>query len=166
MTEQGQQVVTTLNRVPNGVSAWLTYDEFRVLRSLYARLENPLTETAPLSMNYVAMHEFLSRVAKLDIAETAASIHFNAFAMLRRGYKQEELTEAEYIKLRQLLEGAEEPDIDDMLLHDEGTHRAIYNYLTHGLAFSVAKGRGPAWHRAMRLVIAHEKRNANQLQRA
>jgi hypothetical protein len=165
MTEQGQQVVTTLNRVPNGVSAWLTYDNYQVLRSLYAALENPLTETGPLSVNYVAMHIFLSRVAKLDVPETAAAIHFNAFAVLRRGYVQEELTESEYRKLKQLLDGAESPDIGDMLLHEEGTHRAIYTYLTRGLSLSVAKGRGPAWHRATKLINAYEKRHGDALQR-
>ncbi|NJM52667.1 MAG: hypothetical protein HC846_04270 [Blastocatellia bacterium] len=163
MTEQGQKVVSTLNCVPQGMAAWLTYDQYQDLRSLYAALENPLTEIGPLSANYVAMHDFLLRVAKLVVPETAAAIHFNAFALLRRGYVQEELTEAEYTRLRQLLDGAEQPDIDDMTLHDEGTHRAIYNYLTRGFALSVAKGRGPAWHRATKLVNAYEKRNSSQI---
>ena len=103
MTEQGQQVVTTLSCMPEGVPAWLTYDQHQVLKSLYATLENPLAEIGPLSLNYVSMHNFLARVAKLDVPETAASIHFNAFALLRRGYKQEELTEAEYNKLHSLM---------------------------------------------------------------
>ena len=163
MTEQGQQIVATLNRVPNGIAAWLTYDEYQVLRTLYAALENPHTETGPLSTNYVAMHSFLSYVAKLDVPETVPAIHFNAFAMLRRGYKQEELTEGEYGKLRRLLSEAERPDIDDMELHEEGTHRAIYNYLIRGLALSVARGRGPAWHRANKLVTAHEQRKSNPM---
>jgi hypothetical protein len=163
MTEQGHKVVSTLNYLPDGVAAWLTYDQHRVLRSLYVALENPLTEIGPLSGNYVAMHNFLLRVAKLDMPETVSAIHFNAFALLRRGYVQEELTETEYVKLRQLLDGAEQPDIDDMTLQDEGTHRAIYIFLTRGLALSVAKGRGPAWHRAKKLLNAYEKRISSQI---
>ena len=159
-------MVTTLSCMPKGAPAWLTYDQYQILKSLYATLENPLTETGPLSLNYVSTHHFLSSVAKLDVPETTASIHFNAFALLRRGYKQEELTEAEYCKLHSLMERAEKPDIDDMDLHAEGTHRAIYNYLVRDLSLSVAKGRGPVWHRVKLLMVAHKKRQVNLMSQA
>jgi len=86
------------------------------------------------------------------------AIHFNAFVLIRRGYKVEEITEKEYTDLLRLMNGIEQPDPDDMELHEFGGHRNLYDYLTTNLGVSVQKGRGPVWTRARRLVEGYEGR--------
>ncbi|HNB54440.1 MAG TPA: hypothetical protein PK530_21010 [Anaerolineales bacterium] len=64
----------------------------------------------------------------------------------------EEITEKEYQDLLRLMDDLEQPDPDDMELHEAGGHRNLYNYLTTQMGISVPKGRGPVWYRAKRLL--------------
>lgn len=151
-----KQAVLSLNVIPEGKEAWLSYDDYLTLRRLF--------ETAPLPSDaepadqplYRRLHRFLTEVAGLDLLRDEAAIHFNAFGLLRRGYRVETITPAEYEDLRRLLTGPEEPAIDDMELHDTGGHRALYDYLTRRMGLSVEPGRGPVWRRAKDLVAKYE----------
>ena len=50
------------------------------------------------------------------------------------------------------MNGVEQPEKDDMVLHDYGPHRDIYNYLVKELGLKVQPERGPVWYRAKRLL--------------
>ena len=73
-----------------------------------------------------------------------ASIHFNAFTLLRRGYKVEEIAEMEYKALTRLMAGLEQPDKNDLDLYETGGHRDLYTYLTRIIGLFVQPRRGPA----------------------
>ena len=53
------------------------------------------------------------------------SIHFNAFALIRRGYKVETITQQEYEHLHRLIDGLEEATEDDIDLYETGAHRGL-----------------------------------------
>lgn len=145
------ETLLQLNVVPEGKTAWLSYDQYQELKRLFEAV-------APFSqeMDAVAfrLHAFLTNVARLDVPMNVETLHFNAFVLLRRGYKAEEITEKEHLALLQLMDGLEQPDPDDMDLHEMGGHRALFNYLTKEMGLSVQPGRGPVWYRAKRLVEA------------
>jgi len=154
MTEEGKKIVEELNRVKDG-PAWLSYTHYRKLVASFEAVSVPDDE--PMTPEYLALHEFLVDVAKLtDLPSTKRHTHFNAWALMRRGYKPEELTETEYKGLKALFEIAQPADEDDLELHEEGTHRAIYAYLTKAIGLDVVAGRGPVWHRARKLIEAYE----------
>jgi hypothetical protein len=95
--------------------------------------------------------------------QNQATIHFNAFVLIQRGYKVEEITPTEYYDaLHRLMYGTEQLDTEDMTLHETGSHRALYDYLRKGSGVSVEAGRGLAWHRAKRLMEAFEQRQPLQ----
>lgn len=151
MTNEGQAIVDRLCVVPDGKLAWLSYKQYRRLQKLFDAVDIPTTDPT-LDSSYATLHYFLSVEAGLDIPPTQSHIHYNAFALMRRGYIKEELTATEYTQLRRLFDQATETDIDDMDLHAEGNHRALYNFLTRGLGLFVEAGRGPVWHRAKALL--------------
>lgn len=119
-----------------------------------AKTANPYSEAA-----LIQLHQFLHEVAGLKIQAQTPAVHYNAFVLLRRGYKVEEITENEYLALARLMVGIEQPDIQDDVLHETGSHRAVYKYLTRKLGLDVEKGRGPAWHRAKRLMEAYKAKH-------
>lgn len=141
-----------LNVVPEGKTAWLTFDQYQELKNLFEAVSpfSPEIDTAAFRL-----HRFLTEVARLDVPVNVEAIHFNAFVLLRRGYKVEEITEKEHQDLLRLMDDLEQPDPDDMELHEVGGHRNLYNYLTIQMGISVPKGRGPVWFRAKRLVEAN-----------
>jgi hypothetical protein len=152
-----------LNAVPEGKSAWLSYDHHLELKRLFDALTASSQKGAAQTSKGLALarlHHFLSDVAKLTLAEDKAdleaAIQFNAFVLIRRGYKVEDITKSEYLALAQLMDGIEQPDPDDMTLHETGSHHAVYEFLVRKLGLSVQPGRGPAWHRAKRLLEAFE----------
>lgn len=138
-----------LNVVPEGKTAWLTFDQFQELKNLFEAVSPFLPEMDTAAFR---LHRFLTVVARLDVPVNVEAIHFNAFVLIRRGYKVEEITEKEYQDLLRLMDGLEQPEPDDMELHEVGGHRALYNYLTTQMGISVSKGRGPVWYRAKRLM--------------
>jgi hypothetical protein len=150
------EVVATLNHIPDGKTAWLSHLQYLELGKLLDSVEPPAPSHIQLSEAYFHLHRFLSEKANLTIPETEVAIHFNAFALLRRGYKIEDITEAEYKKLVALMDGIEQPERDDMNLYETGSHRALYEYLVKGLGLVVLPGRGPAWHRAKKLMAHYE----------
>ncbi|HUF37561.1 MAG TPA: hypothetical protein VMN57_03475 [Anaerolineales bacterium] len=152
-----KEALLKLNRVPDGVPAWLDYKAFRKLQQLLEALAPPEETDGLGDEDYIRLHAFLADVAGIEVPETQEAVHLNAFVLLRRGYKAEETTEPEYGRLLELLEGTEEPDPDDLELHDFGAHRALYKYLSEGLGVYVEPGRGPVWRRARQLVEAHEQ---------
>ncbi|NUM45755.1 MAG: hypothetical protein HUU38_13715 [Anaerolineales bacterium] len=141
-----------LNVVPEGKTAWLTFDQYQELKNLFEAVSpfSPEIDTSAFRL-----HRFLTDMADLDVPMNIEAIHFNAFVLLRRGYKVEEITEKEYQDLLRLMDGLERPDPDDMELHEAGGHRNLYNYLTIQMGISVPKGRGPVWYRAKGLVEAN-----------
>ena len=143
-----------LNVVPEGKAPWLSYENYTKLGQLFDRVDSPDHKT--IDDNYAALYKFLVAVAGLELPATTASIHFNAFTLLRRGYKVEEITETEYKELIRLMDGLEQPDKNDMALYDTGGHRDLYNYLTGMMGLFVEAGRGPVWYRTQLLIESYQ----------
>ena len=152
-----KEALLKLNRVPDGTPAWLDYKAFRRLQGLFEALAPPEETDGLGDEDYFHMYVFLADVAGIEVPESQEAVHLNAFVLIRRGYKAEEITGPEYERLLELLDGTEEPDRDDMALHDFGDHRALYEYLSEGLGVYVEPGRGPVWCRARQLVEAYEQ---------
>ena len=144
------------NVLPEGKEPWLSYDEYQKLKSLFEAVPLPASEGTSVGSQYVYLHRFLTEVAGLEIPQNEAFIHFNAFALIRRGYKVEPITQQEYEHLHRLIDGLEEATEDDVDLNETGGHRELFNYLSKGMGLSVQKGRGPAWHRAKLLIEKYE----------
>ena len=145
-----------LNVIPEGQAAWLSYDQFLRLKHLFETLPLPTSQESTDDLRYIDLYHFLTEVAELNLPCNEATIHFNAFALIRRGYRVETLTATEYRQLGRLMENLEQPTIDDLDLYDTGGHRELYTYLTQDLGLSVQPGRGPAWHRAKALRENYE----------
>jgi len=154
--------VLQLNVIPDGKEAWLTYEQYLRLKQLFETLPLPDATETTTNPHYLQLHQFLSSVAQLDLPLNEAAIHFNAFALIRRGYNVESITPTEYERLRQLLAGLEQPAPDDTDLFDTGGHRVLYDYLTREMGLPVQKGRGPAWHRANDLLNAYAAKHRLQ----
>ncbi|HEY84319.1 MAG TPA: hypothetical protein G4N96_04290 [Chloroflexi bacterium] len=156
-------VLKQLNVVPEGKEPWLSYNERSRLQHLFDAV--PLSDEKKNVDNfaYLELYWFLTDIAGLNLPFDEATIHYNAFVLLRRGYKVESITDAEYAQLHRLMDGLETPDIDDAALYDTGGHRALYDYLSKGLGLSVREGRGPAWHRANDLVKHYESERMSKL---
>ncbi len=154
--------VLQLNVLPEGKEPWLSYDNYQELRRLFETMPLPSNESAAAGSQYIYLYRFLTKVAGLELPINEAAIHFNAFALIRRGYNVEEITQEECEHLLRLMDGLEQPEAGDTDLYDTGGHRELYNYLTKGMGLSVQKGRGPAWHRANALI---KKYKAGSLQR-
>jgi len=152
-----KEALLKFNRVPDGKPPWLSYKAFRKLQRLFEKLAPPEESKALEEEDYIRLHDFLSEVAGIKLPESQEAVHMNAFVLIRRGYQVEEITETEYARLTQLLEGTEEVYPDDLELHDFGNHRALYTYLSEGLGVFVEPGRGPVWHRARQLIEHYEK---------
>lgn len=154
-----RQELLQLNAIPEGKPAWLSYDRYNELRRLFDALPLPSDQSAETEVTYARMHHFLNDVAQVTVPFDKATIHFNAFVLIRRGYNVEEISRQEYESLKRLMDGIEQPDEDDVTLHESGSHRALYEFLRHEMGLSVRAGRGPAWHRADHLMKAYEQRN-------
>lgn len=151
-----KQDVLKLNAVPDGKAPWLSYENYIKLGQLFDSVNPP--DQNVMDENYTALYNFLVTVAKLKLPMDTAYIHFNAFALLRRGYKVEDITEAESLALVRLMAGLEQPDKNDMDLYDTGGHRDLYNYLTQQMGLWVEAGRGPVWYRTQSLIEKHQTR--------
>lgn len=79
-----------LNTVPEGKAAWLSREQHDELRRLFDALPLPETQTAEAAMAYARMHSFLNHIAQVSVLDDQAAIHFNAFVLIRRGFKVEE----------------------------------------------------------------------------
>lgn len=75
-----------LNVVPEGKEAWLSYENYQELERLFEAVDVP--GPGELDDSYLALYDFLVRTAGLTLPRDKASIHFNAFTLLRRGYKK------------------------------------------------------------------------------
>ena len=144
------------NVVPEGKKPWLSYDKYLELKRLFEAVPLPSQEDTTGDGRYLSLHRFLKEVAGLEVSKNEAAIHFNAFALIRRGYQVEDITLEEYERLLKLMDGLEKPHLDDMELYDTGGHRDLYTYLTKSMGLSVQPGRGPAWHRAEALIEKYE----------
>jgi hypothetical protein len=159
-TQQAQakkSELLALNRVPDGKAAWLTYRQYRELQMLFEAATAQYVREGEASLAVGRLHRFLIDVARLDLPNDDDAIQFNAFVLLRRGYSVEYIAAKEYKTLARLMAQAEEPDLSDMTLHNTGTHRAIYEFLTKELGLYVEPGRGPVWYRAQRLIDRNKK---------
>lgn len=150
--------VLQLNVIPEGKEAWLSYDQYLELKRLFEAVPLPATEGTTDNLRYIDLYRFLTEIAGLELPCNEASIHFNAFALIRRGYQVETITTEEYQQLCQLMQGLEQPGIDDSDLYSTGGHRELYNYLTQEMGLAVQQGRGPAWHRAKALIEKYESK--------
>lgn len=155
-----KEALLQLNMLPEGKAAWLSYDNYLTLKTLFEAVPLPSDEETIPAGSYLDLHRFLTQVARLPLPLDEKTIHFNAFALIRRGYKIEAITEKEYEQLRHLMNGLEEPSPDDLDLYESGGHRALYDYLTKEMGLSVKPGRGPVWHRAKALIERYETKEA------
>lgn len=152
-----KETILELNVIPEGKDACLSYDQYQALKRLFEAIDIPSNETAIQDEGYAKLYDFLTEVAQLPVPRQEAALHFNAFALLRRGYKIEEITRAEYEALSKLRVGVQQAGIDDMDLYEFGGHRDLYDFLTKTMGLSVIPGRGPVWHRAKDLLDQYEK---------
>src|SRR5262245_4786633 len=97
-----KQDILKLNVVPEGKAPWLDYEEYIRLGQLFDAVSPP--DQNVVDSNYAALYDFLVTVAGLELPLETASIHFNAFTLLRRGYKVEDVTELEYKNLIRLMD--------------------------------------------------------------
>lgn len=153
--------VLQLNVLPDGKEPWLSYEDYLKLKQLFETIPPPSPTKNTDDSRYLCLYQFLTEVAGLELPASENAIHFNAFALIRRGYKVEMITQKEYQRLVQLMDGLERPSIDDMDLYDTGGHWELYLYLTKVMGLSVQKGRGPAWHRGNALIKKYEAESAN-----
>jgi hypothetical protein len=160
---KSKDALQKLNCIPEGKPAWLDYKAYRRLKALFETLEPP-TDSAGLNTEaYLRLHDFLLDAAGIEVPSAQDAVHYNAFVLLRRGYRTEEITENEYRQLSHLMKGTEPADPDDMDLHDFGNHRQLYDYLTEGLGVFVEAGRGPVWHRSQKLLEHHTSTQKEQI---
>jgi len=126
----------------------LSFEAYRRLSDLIGFLsnENPFT--------FGRLFEFITGAGgrALDDNVDNDTIRVAAYDLMARGYQVETLMRDEYEGLRDLYLVAEPASADDMELHDEGTHRAMYNFITRTLGLSVPAGRGPVYRRANKLL--------------
>ncbi len=148
--------ILRLNAIPDGKDPWLSYDHYQKLKQIFESVKLPSNNKIIIDRQYFQLYGFLTNTAKLQVPMNQFAVHFNAFALIRRGYKIEEITYEEYNQLLQLMDALNPADIEDMELHEFGGHRNLYNYLTKKMGFSVKKGRGPVWHRAKSLIDKYE----------
>jgi hypothetical protein len=151
-----KEEVLRLNVIPDGKEAWLSYDHYQELKEIFESVKLPSNDKTIMDRQYFQLYDFLTNKAKLQIPMNESAIHFNAFALIRRGYKTEEITSEEYTQLLQLVDEADQAVLEDMELYEFGGHRNLYNFLTKKMGLSVKKGRGPVWHRAKVLVDKYE----------
>jgi hypothetical protein len=151
-----KEEILRLNAIPDGKEAWLNYDHYQELKRIFERVNIPSNDKIITDRQYFQLYDFLTNTAKLQVPKNEFAIHFNAFALIRRGYKIEEITSEEYEQLFTLMDDLDQADLEDMELNDFGGHRNLYNYLTKKMGLSVKKGRGPVWHRAKALVDKYE----------
>ncbi|MDM8520035.1 hypothetical protein QUF64_08310 [Anaerolineales bacterium HSG6] len=147
--------ILKLNVIPDGKAAWLSYDRYQELKTLFEAVNAPLSDKDIVDTQYFQLHHFLINIAKLHVPLNECTIHFNAFSLIRRGYHIEEITANEYGQLLLMMDGVQEAHSDDMALYEFGGHRDLYNYLTKRMGLSVQQGRGPVWHRAKALINNH-----------
>lgn len=153
-----REEILKLNVIPDGKEAWLSYERYNELKALFEMVGVPSNDKNINDTHYIQLHHFLTNIAKLSVPLNEFAVHFNAFALIRRGYQIEEITEEEYNQLLSLINGIEEAHIDDMALYEFGGHRDLYNFLTKRMGLLVKKGRGPVWHRAKALVDKYVER--------
>lgn len=151
-----KEEILQLNVIPEGQEAWLSYDQYQKLKRLFERVKLPSTDQAIMDKSYFPLYDFLTKTAQLPVPRNELAIHFNAFALIRRGYNIEEITAEEYQQLVQFMAEVDPADREDMALYEFGGHRNLYNYLTKQMGLSVEQGRGPVWHRAKALVDKYE----------
>ena len=140
-----------VNNVPEGRQAWLSYVDYRKLRTLAdAAIGGDDSVLAPLQA-------FLERTAGLALPVNidGEALRRAAFTLVRRGYLVESIDPGEYGWLLVLFEVAQKADSDDMDLAETGAHRALHSFLTQRLGLDVEAGRGPVWHRAAKLLDAY-----------
>ena len=77
----------------------MSYSDYLELDALFQAVGMPLSDDESIRPVFANLHDFLAHTAKLAVPKSEAAIHFNAFVLLRRGYKVEELTGAEHQKL-------------------------------------------------------------------
>lgn len=153
-----REEILKLNVIPDGKDAWLSYDRYQELKSLFEAVNPPASDKDIVDSQYTQLHHFLANIAKLHVPLNEFAIHFNAFALIRRGYQIEEITAEEYHQLLYLMDGLEQAHSYDMALYKFGGHRDLYDFLTKRMGLSVQKGRGPVWHRAKALIDKYTER--------
>ncbi len=84
-----KQTLMQLNVVPEGKLPWLDYGNYLRLQRLFDALPLPDEEAAENSFLYPELYWFLTDIAGLTLPFDEATIHYNAFVLLRRGYKPE-----------------------------------------------------------------------------
>ncbi|MEM7029765.1 MAG: hypothetical protein AAF629_09380 [Chloroflexota bacterium] len=152
-----KEEILQLNVIPDGQEAWLNYDQVEDLKEIFDQVEIPSGDTHQINDGYLQLFDFLTNIADISVPLNEAAIHFNAFALIRRGYKVEDITSEEYQHLLRLMTDADQTHIDDMDLYVSGSHRDLYTYLTQNMGLPVKAGRGPVWHRTKALIEKYER---------
>lgn len=123
--------------VPDGRAAWVHYLEYQAIGRAFDELTDSTVADA------VAL---VQRVAGVELPSDFATVHFNLWALLRRGYWTPDMTSAQCERLRQILELTNPTDEDDDTpLAAEGSHRALYVFLVRELGERIPETRGAVY---------------------
>jgi hypothetical protein len=123
--------------VPDGRPAWVHYLDYQAIGQAFDGLT---PDTVPDAVALVR------RAADLELPPDFDTVHFNLWALLRRGYWTPDLTDTQRDTLARLfaLTNATDED-DDTPLAPEGSHRALHTFLTHELGERIPQTRGATY---------------------
>ncbi len=111
---------------------------------------------------YIALQEAFLELP-LPEAKSENTIHRFVWDILRQNYKQEELLENERMELQKLFDACSPVSYSDDVLHEYGTHRELYDYITKKLRLDCVATRGKTYRRAKLLLEANEENYERQL---
>jgi len=138
----------------NNPTNQIPYHRYREIAALFDQMKPP--DAAMMDVTYSRARDMVKASIGGDIPDDVRVIHQRVETLLQHGYAVEEVTPGEYAQLKALFDACVEADIDDTELHPEGSHRALYTYLTRGIGLFVEAARGATWHRAKVLIETHQ----------
>lgn len=123
--------------VPDGRPAWVHYLDYQAIGQAFDDLT---PDTVPDAVALVR------RAAGIELPHDFDAVHFNLWALLRRGYWTPELTNAQQETLARLFALTNPTDEDDDTpLAPEGSHRALHTFLTRELGERIPQTRGATY---------------------
>ncbi len=82
-----KQHILSLKVIPDGQAPWLSYDHYLELKRLFESVALPSSDSHVVDSQYMQLYHFLTQIAGLQVPMNEAAIHFNTFALIRRGYQ-------------------------------------------------------------------------------
>jgi len=123
--------------VPDGRPAWVHYLDYCELRRTFDSL-------APDNVGDAV--ELVSLRAGVKLPNDFDTVQFNLWVLIRRGYCVPKLAPTQLASLTRIMSlTAPTDEDDDTLIAAEGSHRALYTFLTRELGERIPETRGAAY---------------------